>query len=77
MRDIPASEAIADLQFGMVKTLQVICEQLLYKGLLDRELLLSDLVQAQAEISAKASLAGAVASGLYAVLGGPRLGQSQ
>jgi hypothetical protein len=69
-----ADELVADLQLGTVKTLKAICEQLIDKGAISREILLSDLVEAQKDASQKAkSLAAAVPSLLYAELGGKPL----
>lgn len=65
-----ADEMIADLMFGTTRALKAICEQLIDKGALNRELLLSDLLQAQVDMAGKAGLAGAVPAALRAELGG-------
>jgi hypothetical protein len=66
-----ADEDLVDLYTGTVRALQCVCEQLIDRGMLDRELLLSDLLHAQAELAPKTKgLMASVPSALSAVLGG-------
>lgn len=72
-----SEEAIADLYTGTVRALEVICRQLVDTRLLNRELLVADLAQAQTDLAArKVGNWGAVPAALYAVLGGKPLQSS-
>jgi hypothetical protein len=70
-------EMVADLMLGTVMTLKAICNHLIDKSVLNRELLLADLVSVQADLPREVSLAAAVPAALYAELGGRPITQSQ
>jgi hypothetical protein len=64
-------EVITDLVFATSRTLKAICQQLIDKGAINREILLADLVQVQMEVSQKVEGPAAfVPARLYAELGG-------
>lgn len=67
----PTSEdMIADLYAGTVRTLEAICKHLIDARVINAELLLADLTQAQVDLVGKVGNRGSVPSALYAVLGG-------
>ena len=64
----PAEAAIADLMLGTAKALAAICRNLIDAKVLNREMLIADLISAQVEMPS-ASLLAAVPAALAAELG--------
>jgi hypothetical protein len=66
-----AEEMVADMYTGTVRTLEGICRQLIDAKVLNAELLLADLLQAQTDLAGrKLGHWASVPAALYAALGG-------
>ncbi len=64
-------EMIFDLYTGATRTFEAICRQLIEKNAVDRDVLLSDLMAAQADLSRRgASLAASLPAAVFSALGG-------
>lgn len=71
MAEKAAEEMVADLYTGTVRTFEAICRQLIDAKVLNAELLLADLLQAQVDLAGrKVGNWSSVPAALYSVLGG-------
>jgi hypothetical protein len=65
------NDEIFDLYTGAARTFEAICRQLIERNAVDRDVLLSDLMAAQADLSRRgAGLAASLPAAVYSALGG-------